>query len=103
MLITTTPSVKGREIDTSLGLVTGMMVKSGGYNAVRDKHLTPDAYDKNFAGAVRDAAIEDMTERAKALDANAIVGVSLSYEVLDRGNFGVTLMVSTSGTAVKLS
>ena len=39
-----------------------------------------------------------MMERAKALGANAIVGIDIDYETVGQGNS--MLMVSTSGTAV---
>jgi uncharacterized protein YbjQ (UPF0145 family) len=42
--------------------------------------------------------VQELTERARALGANAVVGVDLDYEVLGQGN-GM-LMVSASGTAV---
>jgi len=41
-----------------------------------------------------------MRSRAEALGANAIVGIDLDYEVLGARNS--MLMVSASGTAVKL-
>jgi len=39
-----------------------------------------------------------MMERAKAMGANAIVGIDIDYETI--GAKGSMLMVSTSGTAV---
>ena len=42
-----------------------------------------------------------MTERARQLGADAIVGIDLDYEVL--GAQSSMLMVNASGTAVKLS
>ena len=48
----------------------------------------------------REAAIREMCDRAARLGANAVVGVDIDYEVLGERN-GM-LMVSTSGTAVKL-
>jgi uncharacterized protein YbjQ (UPF0145 family) len=40
----------------------------------------------------------EMTQKAVALGANAVIGVDLDYEVLGQGN-GM-LMVTVSGTAV---
>ena len=45
-------------------------------------------------------AIDEMCKRAERLGANAVVGVDVDYEVLGKEN-GM-LMVSVSGTAVKL-
>ena len=41
-----------------------------------------------------------MTEQARQLGANAVIGVDLDYEVL--GQNGSMLMVSVSGTAVTI-
>jgi len=48
-------------------------------------------------GRARRTALEEMEERAAALGADAIVAVDLDYEVINN-----MLMVSASGTAVKL-
>ena len=45
----------------------------------------------------RETALSEMQERAQALGATAVVGVDLDYEVI-----GNMLMVSASGTAVRL-
>ena len=47
----------------------------------------------------RDNAIEEMKNRATLMQANAIVGVDLDYEVFGEGGM---MMVSVSGTAVLL-
>jgi len=49
----------------------------------------------------REVAMEEMKNEARDLGADAVVGIDLDYEVLG-GNNGM-LMVSISGTAVKLS
>ena len=41
-----------------------------------------------------------MTENARTLNADAIIGIDLDYETV--GNRGGMLMVTASGTAVKL-
>jgi len=43
-------------------------------------------------------AFEELKDRARALGANAVVGIDLDYEVV--GQNGSMLMVSISGTAV---
>jgi uncharacterized protein YbjQ (UPF0145 family) len=57
------------------------------------------AYERELRKA-KDIALEEMTEQAQALGANAIVGVDLDYETVGSG--GSMLMVSASGTAVKV-
>jgi uncharacterized protein YbjQ (UPF0145 family) len=44
-----------------------------------------------------------MTESASALGANAIVGVDLDYETIGGGQGSNMLMVSASGTAVRIA
>lgn len=44
--------------------------------------------------------MQELTARAAALGAHAVVGVDLDYEVVGQG--GSMLMVSASGTAVAL-
>ena len=48
--------------------------------------------------ACRQNALEEMQERAKALGANAIIGIDIDYEMLGSGND--MMMVTASGTAV---
>jgi uncharacterized protein YbjQ (UPF0145 family) len=54
------------------------------------------AYEKELRKA-RDLALEEITEAALELGANAILGVDIDYEVLGEKN-GM-LMASVSGTA----
>ena len=49
----------------------------------------------------REAALEEMKQRAAALGANAVVAVDVDYEVL--GSDNGMLMVSASGTAVVIA
>ena len=56
-------------------------------------------YEKELQEA-REKALAEMSERAAKLGADAVVGVDVDYEVLCETN-GM-LMVSVSGTAVKL-
>ncbi len=48
----------------------------------------------------RQTAIGDMTDEAARLGANAVIGVDIDYETI--GASGSMLMVSATGTAVKL-
>lgn len=106
MIITTTPSVEGKHIEEYLGLVTGEAIV--GVNIFRDLFATvrdivggrTQSYERVLDEA-RQLAQQDLTDRAAELGANAVVGVDIDYEVLGQGN-GM-LMVSVSGTAVKLS
>lgn len=103
MLIVTTPEVSGRRITQYLGIVSGDAIV--GANMFRDLFArVRDIVGGRAAGyekalkAAKEAAVEDMTEEAKELGANAVVGVDLDYETIGDS----MLMVSVSGTAVRL-
>ena len=103
MIITTTPSVEGRRIVEYKGIVFGEVVS--GVNFIKDFAAglsnffggRSGSYEEELMQA-RTEALEEMKQRAKALGANAVVGVDVDYEVLAADN-GM-LMVSVSGTAV---
>ena len=105
MIITTTPSVEGKKISQYLGIVTGEAIM--GANIFKDLFASitdilggrSGAYEKELIRA-KDIALEEIEVRAQNLGANAIVGVDLDYEVL--GREGSMLMVSASGTAVRV-
>lgn len=105
MIITTTPSVEGREIVEYKGVVFGEVIN--GVDFVKDfaAGLTnffggrSGSYEGELIEA-RKNALREMEERARALGADAVVGVDLDYEVLGQGNN--MLMVTASGTAVVL-
>ena len=58
------------------------------------------AYEKALRSARQDA-LREMAQHAESLDADAVIGVDLDYEVVGRN--GSMLMVNASGTAVKLA
>jgi uncharacterized protein YbjQ (UPF0145 family) len=103
MIITTTPSIQGKEIKEYLGIVTGEAIL--GANIVKDLFASitdvvggrSAAYEGELSKA-REIAIGEMKHNALTLGANAIVGVDLDYETVRQG----MLMVSVSGTAVKI-
>jgi uncharacterized protein YbjQ (UPF0145 family) len=57
------------------------------------------AYESTLRQA-REQAFEELRDEARRLGADAVVGVDIDYEVV--GDSGSMLMVSVSGTAVKL-
>lgn len=103
MIVTTTPNIEGRKIQSYLGIVTGEAIL--GANVFRDFFASitdivggrSAAYEQELSKA-RDIALNEMQERALALGADAVVGVDMDYEVLREG----MMMVSASGTAVRL-
>ncbi len=103
MLLATTPTLEGRPIRQYHGVVTGEAII--GANIFKDLFASirnvvggrAGAYESTLADA-RSAAMEDMSEAAAKLGANAVVGIDIDYEVLGADN-GM-LMVCVSGTAV---
>lgn len=103
MILTTTPTIEGRKINSYLGIVTGEAIM--GANIVRDflASITDviggrsGAYEEKLQDA-RQIALQELENRAVRLGANAVVGIDLDYEVIGQG--GSMLMVSASGTAV---
>ncbi len=108
MLITTTPRVDGAEIAEYFGIVTGEAIL--GANIIKDFFAgirdivggRSAAYEAELRKA-RDTAIDEMAMEAEGLGANAVVGVDLDYETLQMGGGGNMLMVSASGTAVRIA
>jgi len=106
MIITSTYSVEGRKITAYLGIVSGEAVM--GTNIFRDFFAgitdilggRSGGYEKELRRA-KALALESMTDEAKSLGADAVVGLDLDYQSLG-GNDRQMLMVAASGTAVKL-
>ncbi len=106
MIVSTTHSIEGRRISSYLGVVVGEAVM--GANIFRDLFASvrnivggrTASYEKELESA-RHAAFVDLQHRAAQLGANAVLGVDIDYEVISSGS-GSMLMVSISGTAVKL-
>lgn len=105
MNLSTTPSLEGKTITSYLGIVTGDAIL--GANIFRDLFAgirdiiggRAAAYEEELRKA-KDIAIQEMTDEARELGANAIVGVDLDYETISGSATGSMLMVSASGTAV---
>lgn len=106
MIITTTPTVEGRQIREYQGVVFGEVI--AGINFVKDFFASvrnvvggrAASYEAELQQA-RSSAMREMEENARRIGADAVVGVDIDYEVL--GPNGNMIMVTASGTAVKLS
>lgn len=103
MITTTTPNVEGRKIIEYKGIVFGEVVS--GVDFIKDVKASfsnffggrSGSYEEELITA-RQNALAEMEQRAAQVGANAVVGVSIDYEVLGANN-GM-LMVTASGTAV---
>ena len=104
MLLSTTSTLEGRQIQY-LGIVTGEAIL--GANIFRDffAKITDvvggrsGAYEGELRKA-KDIAMGEMSDQAKQMGANAVIGIDLDYETIQMGSGGGMLMVSVSGTAV---
>ena len=105
MIVTTTPTLEGRTIAEYRGIVTGEAIL--GANIFKDLFAgirdivggRSGAYEQELARA-RQIAIDEMVAAATGMGADAIVGIDLDYETV--GQAGSMLMVTASGTAVRL-
>jgi uncharacterized protein YbjQ (UPF0145 family) len=105
MLVTTTNAIEGRRILEYKGLVAGEAIL--GANIFRDLFASirdivggrSGAYERVLNDA-RQTAIGELTDKAAALGANAVIGVDLDYETI--GSNGSMLMVTAAGTAVRI-
>jgi uncharacterized protein YbjQ (UPF0145 family) len=103
MQFSTTPTLEGQPIVEYCGVVTGEAILGANifrdfFAGIRDIVGRSGAYEKELRKA-REIAFREMGEQAKALGANAVVGIDIDYETV--GKDSSMLMVSVSGTAVK--
>lgn len=103
MIVTTTSTIEGHRIAEYRGIVVGEAIM--GANVFRDLFASvtdivggrSGVYESKLQDA-RETALRELEDRARAMGANAVVGVDLDYEVVGES----MLMVSASGTAVVL-
>ena len=107
MIVTTTPTIEGKQIKEYRGVITGEAIM--GANIFRDLFAgirdivggRSAAYEQELRKA-KTIALQEMEAEAEQLGGNAVVGVDLDYETIQMGSGGGMLMVSASGTAVVL-
>ena len=105
MILSTTNNIDGKPIKNYLGIVTGETII--GANIFKDFFAgirdivggRSGSYEKVLREA-KDTALREMTDEAMRLGADAVIGIDLDYETV--GSTGGMLMVTASGTAVKL-
>ena len=106
MILTTSNSVDGKNITQYLGIITGEAILGANifrdmFAAVRDIVGGRSASYERELGKAREIALDELEDWAVELGAHAVIGISLDYE-----SFGQTngmMMVSATGTAVKLA
>jgi uncharacterized protein YbjQ (UPF0145 family) len=105
VILSTTNNIEGRPVKNYLGIVTGETII--GANILKDFFAgirdivggRSGSYERVLREA-KDTALKEMKENATRLGADAVLGIDLDYETV--GNRGGMLMVTASGTAVKL-
>lgn len=105
MILTTTQNIEGRTITEYKGIVFGEVIT--GVNFMKDfgagiRNIIggrSNSYESELVSA-RQQALQELSDRASKLGADAVIGIDIDYEVLGTNN-GM-LMVSASGTAVRL-
>jgi uncharacterized protein YbjQ (UPF0145 family) len=103
MLVTTTDVLQDRRIRHYLGIVGGEAIM--GANLFKDLLAgirdivggRSQAYEKELRKA-KAIAIEEMSEQAATMGANAVIGVGFDYETVGAKN--TMLVVVATGTAV---
>jgi uncharacterized protein YbjQ (UPF0145 family) len=107
MLMTTTPTIETHTIEQYLGIVSGEAIL--GANIFKDFFAgirdivggRSAAYEEELRKAMS-IAYDEMQLEARALGGNAIVGVDLDFESINVSRSGSMLMVTASGTAVRI-
>ncbi|MEO1048209.1 MAG: heavy metal-binding domain-containing protein [Pseudomonadota bacterium] len=105
VIVSTTPTIEGHPTQEYRGIVVGEVIV--GANLFRDLFANirdivggrSGSYERILKQA-RDEAIEELQAEAASRGCNAVVGIDLDYEVV--GDTGSMLMVSASGTAVRI-
>ena len=99
MILTTTPSVEGKEIMEYKGIVFGEVIS--GINFIKDFTAglsnifggRSATYENELLEA-REKALQELEERAREKGANAVVGIDVDYEVLGADNGMLMVTVS---------
>jgi uncharacterized protein YbjQ (UPF0145 family) len=103
MILSTTPTLENKKITSYLGIVTGEAIIGANlfrdiFAGIRDIVGGRSGTYEEVLREAKDNALAEMTDNARRLGANAIVGIDLDYETV--GTNGSMLMVTASGTAV---
>lgn len=108
MLVTTTDTIQNQTITSYLGVVTAEVVY--GTNVMRDFFAgirdtfggRTGSYEKVFEKG-QQKAVAELQERAQKLGADGIIGIEIDTGTINVDAKGVLLLITATGTAVKLS
>ncbi|AHJ26379.1 YbjQ family protein [Nodularia spumigena CS-584] len=107
MIVTTTDVIQGAVIESYLGIVTAEVVY--GSNFIRDFFASirdviggrTASYERLFEQGQR-KAIEELEQRAQRLGADAVIGIEFDTGTINIDQSGVLLLITATGTAVKM-
>ncbi|AFZ31296.1 YbjQ family protein [Gloeocapsa sp. BRSZ] len=107
MILTTTDVIQGTTVEAYLGIVTAEVVY--GSNALRDFFAgirdviggRTGSYERVFERGQRDA-IQELERRALKLGADAVIGIEIDTGTINIDQSGALLLITATGTAVKL-
>ena len=103
IILSTTNSIDGKPAKEYLGLVTGETIIGANifkdfFAGIRDIVGGRSGSYERVLREAKDTAVQEMTDNALRMGADAIIGIDLDYETV--GANGGMLMVTASGTAV---
>ncbi|ARV59306.1 hypothetical protein BZZ01_12320 [Nostocales cyanobacterium HT-58-2] len=107
MILTTTDVIQGAIIQSYLGIVTAEVVY--GSNFLRDFFASirdiiggrTGSYERLFEEGQR-KALEELERRALRLGADAVIGIEVDTGTINVDQSGVLILITATGTAVKL-
>ncbi|WP_088240976.1 YbjQ family protein [Calothrix rhizosoleniae] len=107
MLLTTTDVIQGSIIQSYLGIVTAEVVY--GSNFLRDFFASirdiiggrTGSYERLFQEGQK-KAIAELEQRAERLGADAVIGIEIDTGTINVDESGVLILITATGTAVKI-
>jgi uncharacterized protein YbjQ (UPF0145 family) len=105
MIVTTTPTIEGQPIQQYLGIVAaeaiiGANIFKDIFAGLRDIVGGRSQTYERVIEEGRANALQELTQKAAMMGANAVVAVDLDFETVGSG--GSMLMVVATGTAVRI-
>jgi uncharacterized protein YbjQ (UPF0145 family) len=106
MIVTTTPTIEGRTVRTYLGVISSETIIGANFikdilGGLRDFFGGRSSTYEKVMEEAKESALRELEDKARAMGADAVIGIDLDFETI--GANGSMLMVSASGTAVKLA
>ncbi len=106
MLLTTTNNIEGRTIEDYKGVISAEIIIGANFlkdimGGLRDFFGGRSGTYEKVLEEARQNALNELSLKAQALGANAVIGIDLDFETVGSG--GSMLMVVASGTAVRYS